>query len=415
MISRVINPWEIPPGENTSHRLIHMKNLPPECQWSEISNLFQNFTVELHHFFGKQALIQLNDSPSARSFIAQYHGEVNVRGYPVRLSLSPLIQLYPIHETTQHGVVPSRVICIQVIHLRVYLGIHDIYDECSKFGVVEKIICFEKSESKFALVQMSTVTEAGYVLSNLSNSSRHLPSFQMRIQYSKNQDIIIKFNNSKSFDFTQVNATSQFAALREASAGEAPFFEPEQCPEVPPAFDLWRPVHFDSAFSKIVSVSGFDESRQICDQLKNLASQYGPVLRVRKFRRSIFLSMKTGFYARLVVTFLQGCPFEGKVLNFELAPHGNIPGIFDQSGNKDEIDEGDDLELNDYSSMCFPSQAAAVRSDVPLKEFEQTGANIQQNLLIFPKIADAALFIANKNNTMIDRKLVRLSFALIPK
>jgi hypothetical protein len=37
----------------------------------------------------------------------------------------------------------------------------------------------------------------------------------MRIESSKNQGIVIKFNNLKSFDFTAPDPDAQFAQLRE--------------------------------------------------------------------------------------------------------------------------------------------------------------------------------------------------------
>lgn len=410
MDGHVINPWECPPGENTNHRLVHMKNLPPNCQWTEIEPLFQSYNIQLHHQFGKQALVQFSDPVAARAFIASYHGEINIKQYPVSISLSPLTHLIPISETTTRASA-SRVICIQVTRLRVYLGIHDIYDECSLFGTVEKIICFEKAESKFALVQMSTVTEAGYVLANLSNSPRHLPAFQMRIQYSINQDIIIKFNNSKSFDFTSINANSQFAALREASAGEAPFFEPEKCAEVPPSFDLWRPVYFDPSFSSVLSFSGFEDLRQICDHLRNLTCQYGPVLRAKRVKRSVFLHMKSGFYARIAWTFLQGCPFRGRKLQIEFTTHTTFTSNGEIS--KEYGDEPEDLELADYGVMCFPSPAVAVAGDVPIEELGARAKPVGR-VLVFQSIAEAAEFIATTNNSVLHGKPVRLYFTLMP-
>lgn len=414
----VVNPWECPAGLNTPHRLVHLSNLPPECCWSDLRPIFANRNVELHHLFDHQVLVQFFDPYEARAFIDEMPQKLMISGYPISVSLSPLTHLiYPSEAPGRTG--QSRVICIQVVRLRVYLGIHDIYDECSRYGTVEKIICFEKT-GKFALVQMSTVFEASLVLANLSNAPRHIPAFQMRIQYSKNQDISIKFNNSKSFDFTAPDAKKQFAQLRVTAAGEVPFFTPEHSNEIPPIFDAWRPIHFDSSSQSLLCVTGFEEGKIVTDAFHNLFSQYGPIKRIKipyKNRKTCFILMANGFYARIAAVFLQGCPFDGRRLQIDFSAHSELGTPTDHGSDqlyREYDSDTEDLTLEDYDTMWFPSEYVNVKpSSVSIADLSLPSSVIlhaEENILQFPTTSDSVLFIAQNNFTRVNGNVLNLRF-----
>jgi hypothetical protein len=417
MRGRIIHPWDCPPGPGAAHRVVRVANLPPDCPWDVVAPLIAApAEIELHHAFGRELLVQFASAARARQFVADAAGRLALRGYPLAIALSPIPQLLAPADAPARGAAPSRVICIQVMRLRVYLGIHDIFEECSHFGTVEKIICFEKT-GKFALVQMATVPEAALALANLTNSPRHLPAFQMRIQYSKNQDIVIKFNNSKSFDFTTPDAHAQFAQLREMSVGESPFFEPEPIDSVPVIFDGWRPVHFDATLPNVLSVTGFEDiGLTECDHFRNLIGQYGPVTKVRlacHARKAAFVSMANGFSARIAVTFLQGWKFDGRPVVVEL-------NLFHEGGGQSGADvvcdyqEDDSLEIEDYSAMWFPSECVSVKPPGIAAEIAPPEAVLHRGepcVLQFASAEAAARFIAARNFVRVGRTVATLRFA----
>ncbi|KAK8890487.1 hypothetical protein M9Y10_035263 [Tritrichomonas musculus] len=415
MSGKKINPWQCPPDPSQC-RLLHFENLPPNCTWNNIYPFISSFQIEHETIFGTQALVQFSNPQQAQRFYEYYHNQLVISGYPVAITYSPLTQLILTSESPTRTA-PSRVICIQVMRLRVCLGIQDIYDECSLFGIVEKIICFEKT-GKFALVQMSRVDQASLALLNLSNSPRHHPSFQFRIQYSKNQDIVIKFNNSKSFDFTTPDAQIQFARLREAVAGERPFFTVDECPEIDPIFDFWRPVHFDPTFLPVLGIVGFDEKSISCDFLKNLFSQYGIVKRIKISiirRRIAFIMFANSFYARLAMTFMNNCPIDGKKLSidFPLHPDINQQGDFNDPYYKDYSNENDeDFDVEDYSSLSFPSKFVRVKSgNIENIILPDLAVYDPRNKVIqFLNIDEACRFIGLTNTTVSNGQTILLSF-----
>ena len=412
----IVNPWECPAGDSVLYRLVSLSNLPPgQSAQSVLKQKLADYRIEYTHFFGRQALIQFADPLKARQFVAENCNSLTIDGYPVTVALSPLEQLQiPQSEATFH-MPPSRVICIQVMKLRVCLGIQDIYDECSHFGIVEKIICFEKN-GWFALVQMETVNQACLVRANLTNAARHLPAFQFRIQYSRNSDIVIKFNNWKSFDFTVPDAAAQFARLRE-QAVHAPFFMVEESQNIPRIFDVWRPVHFDPEFSSVLSVTGYDESRVTCDVLRNLCSQYGPVVKVRfafKHKWIAYVQFANCLYARLAFVYLQGCSLFERRLVFEFLMQSDVHSIeFGEDQVSTYDSEQEDFEIGDYQQLYFQSNCLLVRNvnvkDIPVPD----GAKIDpaRQRIVFSNIEAATEFLVMKNWTRIGDTPVLMSFA----
>jgi hypothetical protein len=422
MRGRVINPWDCPAGPNTPHRLVKIGQIPGDCNWEGLDRaLVISDPFEIRHMFNKQALIQFENGQIARKFVRENKGRAHIGGMPLSIGLSPIPQL--IAPTEQQGrTTQSRVICIQVMKLRVYLGIHDIYEECSHFGKVEKIICFEKS-GKFALVQMSTVYEASLVLVNLSNNPRHLPAFQFRVQYSKNQDIVIKFNNSKSFDFTAPEAVTQFAQLRESAAGDTPFFEPEASDDIPGIFDAWRPVHFDPSFTPTIVITGFEDTCfSDCDHFRNLLGQYGPVSKVRvqsRGRKTAYVSMLNGFYARVAMAFLQTWRFDGKPLSFEYGQSVDSSLIQNPGEVVREYDTAEgDFELEEYGALWFPSEYVSVRPrDARFGGLKTVSTFLLDNESIFQfeRVEDAARFIVGQNFGRAGEDVVVLRFTQPPR
>lgn len=291
------------------------------------------------------------------------------------------------------------------------------------FGKVKKIICFDKS-GKYALVQMETVEQAALALANINAAPRYLPTFQMRVQYSKNQDIVIKFNNSKSFDFSVPGAQDQFEAVRDGLTGEVPFFEPDKNPSIPKTFDYFKPVLFDQNLGNVLSVSGLDEARANTHFVRNLFIQYGVILKVKVLvkspKRTAFVQMRNGFFARFAMTNLQGLPLPESVLQIDVSSH---PDVHPQS--VDNLDENafmeyspdaDDPDIEDYSSMWCASEYVTVRpASLKITELglplEEAIIDENQKVAKFPSITAAAIFIGTYSQTMVGKRAITLAFA----
>lgn len=413
-------PWNYPPGQSRDHRLVDIIDLEPGTQWANVSKYFKHYRIERYHFFGTQGIVQFSTADEAirfvndkKYYIPELRATVTISPIPSIVAPSP----------SQRKSVRSQVICIQVIRLRCYLGIHDIYDECSHFGIVEKIICFEK-QGKFALVQMQTVEQAALVLANLTIPNRYAPSFELRVQYSKNANIVIQFNNSKSFDFTLPGAKEQFELVKEGLTNEIPFFEPEPSPDIPKSFDFVRPVQFDPAYGNSLTTTGLPPRK--ASFARNIFQQYGIVLKVKVILKqnecTTHIQMRNAFYARLALTNLNSMTFNGKKIDVDLSTRRDVHPETNESKNQVDYQEynaeQDDPDLPVFLEMWNPSIYVGVRpKSFNLKQFaESSGAEyiLSSNFLKFPSIDAATEFIGANSLQTISGKFITLYYAKPP-
>jgi hypothetical protein len=164
-------------------------------------------------------------------------------------------------------------------------------------------------------------------------------------------------------------------------------------------------------------MSGFEETGLTeCDNFRNLIGQYGPVSKVRitsHGRRTALVSLANGFYARVAVTFLQNWRFEGRPFTIELNVFHDTP----QNGADVICDyqEDDDLEVEDYSAMWFPSEFVSVKPpNIALTTIGPLDAIVHRRercVLQFGSVEAAARFIAARNFAKIGRTIVNLRFA----
>lgn len=401
-MSRILAmPWNFPPGQTEDHRLVSIIDLEKGTTWAQISKYFKNYRIERTFFFGTQGLIQFDTAAEAQRFvndkkyyIPELRATVTISSIPSIVSLSP----------SQKKMKRSPVICLQITRLRCYLGIHDIYEECSNFGVVEKIICF-KNKDKFALVQMENVDQAALALANLSKVNRYSPSFELHVEYSKCTNIVIQFNNSKSFDFTVPGAKEQFELLKEGLTNEFPFFEPEESNDIPRVFDFVRPVQFDPAYGNSLAVIGLPAST--ANFARNIFQQYGAVLKVKLIQKqgqhTTYIQMRNAFYARLAMTNLDKMVYKGHAIKVDLSsrrdvhPETNV--LNGQLDYQEYSEEQEDPDLPMFVDMWNPSEYVSVRP----KSYSLQAAAQQckaeyiedKNMLKFATVDDATTFIGN--------------------
>lgn len=405
-------------------RVAHLRGLPAKCGWEEINEIVKDFKVESKHIFNNQALIQFETHGDALKFITESKGVVYIKEAKVRVQFSnfPVLNSSAI-ALFSNRVPPSPVICIQLIHLRMYIGITDIYDECAPYGTIKKIICFSNNGGKFALVQMGTQEEAASALANLFNNHKRIQCYQIHAQYSKNCELIVKNNNSRSFDFTLPGAKEEFAKLRDPMNGEAPFFAPDENSNVPEIFHIWSPVHFDPSYPEILCVSNLDELNASCMPLRNLFVQYGHVQCVKiiaKNKRTAFIQMSTGFFARIAALFLHDCPFMGRKLQISFSAHNDVT----QPTEPDSADlyayygpGPNDYSNEVYEQIYFPSKYVSVKGRITAKELTHATkigkvatAYEAENAIKFPEIDDAAKFISAYNGLSFKGSELSLQF-----
>ncbi|CRH01069.1 polypyrimidine tract binding protein, putative [Plasmodium relictum] len=102
----------------------------------------------------------------------------------------------------------SKVILVSVINLHYPVDIELIYYLFSKCGVVEKIITFSRNPVVYqALVQFKNIETAKEAIKTLHNRNIYDGCNTIQIQYSFLKELVVKANNSSSWDYTTTSAS----------------------------------------------------------------------------------------------------------------------------------------------------------------------------------------------------------------
>ena len=418
-MSRILaHPWRYPPGKELTHRLVKLTNLDPGTDWEKVKHFFDGYKIQLYHFFGTQGLVQFLNASDAVKYIHTHNFCIPELHATVTLSSIPQM-VFPRTKPK------SRVICIRIIRVRAFVGIHDIYDECSNFGNVLRIICFEK-QGRYALVEMETEEQAAVVFVNIQKTTKFAPTFELRVQYSTNEKIHLTSNNSKSFDFTVPGAEEAFDLVRQGLTGEQPFFSPDSNEMIPKQLDYFRPVQFDPAFGNSLNITKIP--LQTAEFFKNLIAQYGVVIRVKTVVKehdpTAFVQMRTGFFARLAMFHLNQCPLLGKKMKVEISIHRDVhPETSAQNGQVEFVEydeEADDPDLYAYSQMWCPSKYVGIRPQgIKASDLELPKGNYQidekLNCFVFPTIDLATNFIGSTTPKSFNEVPTILYFMKPPK
>ena len=98
---------------------------------------------------------------------------------------------------------PSPVIRVIVDNLIYVVNLDNLYQIFSRAGKVLKIVTFTKNSVFQALVQFGDIPSAIQAKLSLDGQCMFSNGNVLRIEYSKLQNLIVKYNNEKSRDYTQ--------------------------------------------------------------------------------------------------------------------------------------------------------------------------------------------------------------------
>ncbi|KAL6433035.1 hypothetical protein ACFW04_006373 [Cataglyphis niger] len=116
---------------------------------------------------------------------------------------------------TQGG--PNTVLRVIVEHMLYPITLDILYQIFTRFGKVLKIVTFTKNSSFQALIQYADMLSAQTAKFSLDGQNVYNSCCTLRIDYSKMQNLNVKYNNDKSRDYTNPNLPTGDANLDAAS------------------------------------------------------------------------------------------------------------------------------------------------------------------------------------------------------
>ncbi|XP_043481722.1 polypyrimidine tract-binding protein 1 isoform X2 [Leptopilina heterotoma] len=233
-------------------RVIHIRNIPNEVSETEIIHLgvpFGRVTNVLVLKGKNQAFLEMADEVSAATMVTFYGSSVaQLRGRAVYVQFSNHRELKtdqahsnavssptniianPTNNTalqaqgqvgqvqggeTQGG--PNTVLRVIVEHMVYPITLDILYTIFTRFGKVLKIVTFTKNSSYQALIQYPDMLSAQAAKFSLDGQNIYNSCCTLRIDYSKMQNLNVKYNNDKSRDYTNPTLPTGDANLDAAS------------------------------------------------------------------------------------------------------------------------------------------------------------------------------------------------------
>ncbi|XP_018317102.1 polypyrimidine tract-binding protein 1 isoform X2 [Mycetomoellerius zeteki] len=236
-------------------RVIHIRNIPNEVTEAEIIHLglpFGRVTNVLVLKGKNQAFLEMGDENAAATMVNYYAtGVAQLRGRAVYVQFSNHRELKtdqthsnnavssPTNDVantsensnsqvaiagqnqvsgpgeTQGG--PNTVLRVIVEHLLYPITLDILYQIFTRYGKVLKIVTFTKNSSFQALIQYADMLSAQTAKFSLDGQNVYNSCCTLRIDYSKMQNLNVKYNNDKSRDYTNPNLPTGDASLDAAS------------------------------------------------------------------------------------------------------------------------------------------------------------------------------------------------------
>eukprot|EP01096_Ripella_sp_DP13-Kostka_P006704 TRINITY_DN2414_c0_g2_i1.p1 TRINITY_DN2414_c0_g2~~TRINITY_DN2414_c0_g2_i1.p1 ORF type:complete len:549 (+),score=249.44 TRINITY_DN2414_c0_g2_i1:40-1647(+) len=388
-------------GTGKRHRptkVLHCRNLPPQCTDAELRSLGArsgNVTGTLVLRGKNQAFIELETEEQAMMVLQKYTRiPPIIRGKTVYLQYSNRNEIT--HPDSDQETGP--VLLVTISNVNYPITVETIFTIFSRYGQVFKTIIFTKppGDQLQALVQLSSPQAAQLAKTELDGQYIYSGCCNMSIQFSQTKNLIVKFNNEKSRDFTNPHLPPSLDAasghhphhMDPSYMGQMGFPMAMQMPGQmgpqpgmaspmdPYGMSAWPGMHhqpnpfaapthghahghsnFPSypaaaaapagnapANSSLVIINGIDE-RTTIDELWTLFGVYGDVMRIKIMygkKDTALLQYQTPQQAALAISYYNNLQFRDSILrvNFSKCASIQLPrlGTENMDSTKDYAD-----------------------------------------------------------------------------
>ena len=290
-------------------KVLFMANTPANCTENDLIVLVSPFAkslpvVRLDQTRGT-ALVEFGSEQEATRCLSYFLDTgVLLQGVPVVFAYSRAI-------AGKEKVEGSRVLLVHVSNLMYPVTVEMLHQIFSKYGMVERIVTFQKEVSVFqALVQMDSVEHAAKALTALDNENIYTGCNNLRVHFSNFHEVSVKFNNSRTRDYTNPDLpTGSDDVVLGLPIESQTSMRQAQVPSV------------DASVSSVVIVYRLGLGATV-EGLFNLFSFYGHVCKI-KFMHSkpdtALVQFLEPVFAALAMQFLEGAQLWGSEIHLDYA------------------------------------------------------------------------------------------------
>ncbi|XP_067127979.1 polypyrimidine tract-binding protein 2-like isoform X2 [Centruroides vittatus] len=384
-------------------RVVHIRNIPNNATETDLIHLGMPFgrVTNVLLLKGKsQAFLEMIDEVAATTMVNYFNnsGAPLIRGRSVYVQFSNHKELKTdsthsnAHSTTQAALQaaqalitqaetqggPNTVLRVIVDNMIYPVNLDILYQIFSRVGKVLKIITFTKNNTFQALIQFPDIITAQAAKLSLDGLNIYNACCTLRIEYSKLNNLNVKYNNEKSRDFTNPNLPTGDLALDSlglTAISLGGFALPAPTAATTAAALGVAGIRFPGhlAIGSVLLVSNLNEEMVTPDALFTLFGVYGDVIRVKILfnkKDNALVQLAEPQQAQLAMTHLDKVKVLGKQIRVTPSKHQMV-----QMPKEGQPDAG---LTKDYSNS-------------PLHRFKKPGSKNYQN--IYPP--SATLHLSN--------------------
>ncbi|KAL3869689.1 hypothetical protein ACJMK2_042347 [Sinanodonta woodiana] len=346
-------------------RVVHIRSLPPDVVEADVVQLgipFGKMTNILLLKQKNQAFLEFADEAAASTMVNYYSTNACTVGNKhvyVQFSNHRELRTDQSHSfqnaTAQAALQAAQAVMVgnggdeakQRTTLRVIVEqliypvtIEVLYQIFSKFGKVLKMIIFTKNNTFQALIQFGDSVSANAAKLSLDGQNIYNGCCTLRIDWSKLNNLNIKYNNDKSRDFTNPNLPSGDPSIDQAMHLGGPGMGAGLAGQMPmQGFGLANPAAVNAAArlglsgltgstgSGVLLVSNLDEQKVTPDALFTLFGVYGDVHRVKILfnkKDNALIQMAEPHQAQLAIAHLDKVRVWGKQIRVTQSKHALV-------------------------------------------------------------------------------------------
>lgn len=310
-----------------------------------------------------------------------------------------------------------------------------------EFGELKKIVVFMKTAGVQALIQFTAKDEAILARNKLQGKSVYPGCCTLSIGFSKLEDLVVHKNSMRSWDFTNPNlprvendtaVNAQPQTRNRSGSSQSGRNRAVSLPLLPPTSQ--------SEATPVILVTNLDNQVEV-DNIFNLYSSYGNILRIRKLHNKeghALIQFETTGGAQLAIHHLDGRTLFGEPMEIRTSNHQSINPVTNASEdegykNAQEFARQDFRFTNrtttrnvmapvkllhvsnidrDMSESDLRDHFEEIAADYPIENMKTFVANDRKQGLIEYKDADAASdVLALSHRSELNGRTIRVAFS----
>lgn len=373
---------------DTPSRVLHVRNLPSDCTEEELLAIASPFGIVSKVLIVKgknQGFIEMQDAENA-SMLLQYYASVpaSIRGKSILFQYSNKDSI-----NSPQSEISNNIILATIFDPLYPITVDVLHQVFSKFGVILKIIVFQKPAGLQALIQFRDSKDAATAKIALDGQNIYSGCCTLKLQFSSLTSLNVKFNNDKTRDFTNPSLPSGQGV---SNVSNFPYIlNPLGLTLANSAFppvDNWNNFYpnaqptrgnRDLSQSSSVGISQLDNGPTVVivsnldnkvepDHLFTLFGVYGDVLRVKILfnkQDTALIQYVNSQQCQLAIENLNMCPLFGKQIGVNISKHNTValpkPGSEAESNRYTQDYAGSPLHRfrvansKNYQHICRPS------------------------------------------------------------